>query len=193
MAWRCTAALATAVALVAALAAAAAAAPAVPFPFPTTQPSGPQAPQPAADPRLGQIRQGLEARGLKVLEIELRRTRDGDPQWWTETSAAYAQPSREKVLGQVFTTWGVMYEVLNREDPKTFLSASQLWTKYSIIFHTRLSGLSTFVKAFQEARSDSERAQAFNAFIDQTLVLFWDNERGQRVDVKDFINKNFTR
>lgn len=193
MVWRYGITLATAVALLAGLAATATAAPAFPFPVPPAQPGGTQTPPPAADPRLGQIRQGLEKRGLRVLDLYFKRTKDGDPQWWTETAASYAQPSRENVLGQLSTMWGVMYEVLSAEDPRTFLSASQLWTKYSVIFHTRLSGLSTFIRAFQEARSDTERAQAFNTFINQTVIVVYDNERQQRVDEKDFINKNFTR
>ena len=161
------------------------------FPFPPTQPSTPA--QPAVDPRLVQIRRGLEAKNLRVLELELKRTKDGDPQWWTETAANYAQPGRDKVLEQAFTMWGAMYEVLNQDNPRSLLTVSQLWTKYSIIFHSRLSALTTFVKAFQAARSDEERTQAFNAFIREALIAIWDNERGQAVDQKDFVNKNFTR
>ena len=162
------------------------------FPFPPTQP-GSQTPPPAADPRLAQIRRGLEAKNLRVLEVELKRTNDGDPQWWTETAANYGQPGRDKVLEQAFTMWGAMYEVLTQDNPRSLLSVSQLWTKYSIIFHSRLSALTTFVKAFQAARSDEERNQAFNAFIREARIAIWDNERGQMVDQKDFVNKNFTR
>ena len=161
------------------------------FPFPPTQPGTPA--QPAVDPRLAQIRRGLEAKNLRVLELELKRTSDGDPQWWTETAANYSQPGRDKVLEQTFTMWGAMFEVLNQEDAKTLLSVSQLWTKYSIIFHSRLSALATFAKAFQAARSDSERTEAYNVFIRQAGVAVWDNERGQQVDQKDFVNKNFTK
>jgi len=161
------------------------------FPFPPTQP-GTQT-QPAADPRLAQIRRGLEAKNLRVLELELKRTKDGDPQWWTETAANYSQPGRDKVLEQTFTMWGAMFEVLNQEDARTLLSVSQLWTKYSIVFHSRLSALASFAKAFQAARSDSERTEALNVFIRQARVAVWDNERNQQVDQKDFINKNFTQ
>ena len=89
--------------------------------------------------------------------------------------------------------WAAMYEPLKQEGGKTYLSVSQVWTKYSIVFHSRLSDLTTFVQVYQAARSDAERAEAFNALLRQVLFAVWDNERGQQVDQKDFMNKNFTR
>ncbi|MGH2360966.1 MAG: hypothetical protein ACRDGM_10570 [bacterium] len=190
MARQCSKTLFLSMMMLAILAAVASAAPV--FPFPPTQP-GSQTPAPAADPRLAQIRQGLESKGLRVLEVELHRLRDGDTQWWAETATAYAQPSREKVLEQTFTIWGVMYETVGQDDLQAILAASQVWTKYSIVFRSRMAGLIAFVKAYQAARSDAERDQAFNAFIREVRVLIWDRERNQAVDQKDFINKNFTR
>jgi hypothetical protein len=161
------------------------------FPFPPTQPSTPA--QPAADPRLAQIRQWLEAKGFRVLEVESRRTSAGDAQWWTETAARYAQPTGDKVIDQAFFIWAAMYEPLKQEDGRTYLSGSQLWTKYKIIFHARLSELTAFVQAYQAARSDAERGQAVSTLLGQALFAVFDVERGQQVDQKDFINKNFTR
>jgi len=164
------------------------------FPFPPTQPAAPAAPaQPAPDPRLAQIRQWLEAKGFRVLEVESRRTPAGEPQWWTATAAKYSQPSIDKVVDQAFFMWAAMYEPLKQEDPKTYLSTNQVWTKYWIIFHARLSDLTTFVGAFQAAKSEAERGEAVNALFRKALLAVWDVERGQQVDQKDFINKNFTR
>jgi len=161
------------------------------FPFPPTQPSTPA--QPAVDPRLAQIRQWLEAKGFRVLEVESRRTSAGEPQWWTETAAKYAQPSGDRVIDQAFFMWAAMYDPLKQEDARTYLSVSQLWTKYEIIFHARLSSLTTFVQAYQAARSDAERGQVVSTLLGQTLFAVFDVERGQHVDQKDFMNKNFTR
>lgn len=161
------------------------------FPFPPTQP-GTQT-QPAADPRLAQIRQWLESKGFRVLEVESRRTSAGDPQWWTETAARYAQPNVDKVIDQAFFMWAAMYEPLKQEDGRTYFSVSQLWTKYKIIFHARLSDLTAFGNAHRAAGSDAERTQAVNTLLRQTPFAVFDVERGQLVDQKDFMNKNFTQ
>jgi hypothetical protein len=160
------------------------------FPFPQTQPA-PAAPAP--DPRLARIRQWLEAKGFRVLEVEARRTQAGDPQWWVATVARYSQPSMNTVIDQAFFMWAAMYDPLKQEDPKTYLSTNQVWTKYWIMLHARLGDLTAFAGAFQAARSDAEREAAINGLLSKALFGVVDAERGQRVDEKDFINKNFTR
>ena len=161
------------------------------FPFPPTQPSTPA--QPAVDPRVAQIRQWLEAKGFRVIEVEWRRRSSGDPQWWTETAARYAQPSGDKVIDQAFFMWAAMYEFVKQDDARTYLSTSQLWTKYLIVLHVRLSQLTAYVNAHRAAGSDAERSQAYNTFLSQATIAVFDVERGQQVDEKDFANKNFTR
>lgn len=168
------------------------------FPFQPAQPSpGQPAPQPspAGDPRAAQIKAGLEKEGLKVFEVsfQLDKSSNNNPQWYAVTGANYPQPSGDRMLRQAFTVWGVMYDAVSKDDPKTLMSGGQAWSKYILWLHTRLSDLTTLVTQLRTAKTDAEKDRAFQAFLKSAIFRVWDYEKQQYVDQKDFINKNFTK
>ncbi len=172
------------------------------FPSPSTgapgQPSQQNpfqpAPQPAGDPRVDQIKKNLEQEGIKVVDARFIPAKDNRPPAWSVVVlASYAQPSGDKVLGLAFFMFGTMFGVAQQDPPATTLFSAQVWTKYQIIFVTTLGDTTTFANAMRAARSDQEKQQVIKGFLDTWKFGVYDTERGQFVDQKDFVNKNFTR
>lgn len=158
------------------------------FPFPSPKPQATQAP--AADPRVAQVKAGLEKEGLKVLLVEFKRTSDNEPQWFAQTAANYAQPNWRAVSDQAFVIWGVLFSAASSDGSQTWLSGSQVWNKYGIFLHTQLGSLTTLVNDLRNAKTDAEKKAAFDKF--QIVFRVFDHERSEFVENKDFINKNFT-
>lgn len=154
-------------------------------------PSGTQPAQPA-DPRIAQIKAGLEKAGLKVLDVGFQPAQGANPPFWAAiTEAKYAQPSSEALLRQGFTIWAVMYDVLNKEDPRAVLVGGQVWTKYALLLAVSIGDTTIFVRAYQAAKSDAERNRAVETFLKAASFSVYDLQKQQFVDQKDFINKNF--
>jgi hypothetical protein len=160
------------------------------FTLPSPQPQQPQAP--ATDPRVAQIKTGLEKAGLKVYNVIFRRTEKGDPHWVALTAAQYAQPSFPAVQQQSLIIWGVMYPPLAGDPPVTILTALHVWNKYGIRTHATVENIATLVKDHKGAATDAERRSVFEKFFGTVTFDVLDLERNQYVDEKDFINKNFT-
>ncbi len=151
-------------------------------------------PQPAGDPRVDQIKRNLEQQGIKVVDVRFTQAKDNRPPAWSAIVAAnYAQPSFEKVGGLAFFTFGTMFGAAQQDPPATTLFSGQIWTKYQIIFITTMSDTTRFAAAMRAAGSDREKQQAVSAFLDTWKFGVYDTERGQFVDQKDFMSKNFTR
>ena len=168
------------------------------LPFPS-QPAPPGPPQrsgtpqpPAVDPRLAQIKAELEKQGMRVLEVTyLPLDKESPAHWFAYTPADYAQPDGRSVLNQGVKVWWVMVAVLAQEPPATILVSSQVWNKYILQLFLDIARYSTFLSNYRAAKNDSERNAAFNALSAKLRV--WDSERQQWADIKDFMNKNFTR
>ena len=164
--------------------------------FPLPQPS-PQAP--AADARASRIKAALEAKQLTVRGTGLIRSTgfyQGGSEvdlFYADVAATYAQPTFEKVETLALTIWEAMYSVVAKEAPATILSGAQVWTKYGVVMQTRVSEITTVVNAWNAAKSDEEKKRAYETFLDSIRWRVYDYEKGQFVDQKDFINKNFTR
>ncbi len=163
------------------------------FTLPSPQPQQPQAPAPATDPRVAQIKTGLEKAGLKVYDVLFRRTEKGDPHWVAITAAQYAQPSFPAVKQQSLIIWGVMYPPLAGDQPVTELTTVHVWNKYAIRTHATVRNITTLVKDHQGAATDAERQSVFEKFFGMVRIDVLDLERNAFVDEKDFINKNFAR
>ena len=163
------------------------------FAFPTPRPQATQstAPGPATDPRVAPMKEALE-QGLRVLNVEFRRTTDNDPQWLAQTAARYAQPGWPSVISQAFAIWGAMYSLAANDLPKTWFSGIQVWDKYGIAVHARLEDLTALAGDLHTARTSTEKQVVLDKFYPKTIVRIWDYERQQYIDAKDFINKNFT-
>jgi len=161
------------------------------FTLPTPPPPQPQAP--AVDPRVAQIKSGLEKTGLKVYDVIFRRTEKGTPHWIALTGAQYAQPSFPAVQQQSLLIWSVMYPPVAGDQPATLLTALHVWTKYGIRTHATVANIATLVKDHQGAAMDAERRLAFDKFFGTVTFDVLDFERSQFVDEKDFVNKNFVR
>ncbi len=164
------------------------------FVFPTPRPQATQspAPGPATDPRVAQMKDGLEKQGLRVLNVELRRTPDNEPQWLVQTAARYAQPGWPSVISQAFAVWGLMYSLAANDPPKTWFSGIQVWNKYGIAVHVRLEDLTTLAGDLRNTKTDTEKQVVLEKFYPRVSVKIWDYERQKFVDFKDFVNKNFT-
>lgn len=152
------------------------------------------APQPAGDPRVDQVKKNLEQQGVRVVDARFLPAKDNRPPAWSVIVVAnYAQPSFEKVGGLAFFMFGTMFNVAQQDPPATTLFSGQVWTKYQIIFLTTLGEVTKFATAMRAAGSDQEKQQAVSAFLDTWKFGVYDTERGQFVDQKDFVNKNFAR
>ena len=162
------------------------------FPFPSPKPQATQAPAPPADPRAAQIKAALEKDGMKVLEVYLIRNADNEPQWVALTAARYAQPNSQNMLSQAFAIWGALYDAAAKDPQQTWFTGMQVWSKYGIATHVRLEHLTTLVNDLRDAKTDPEKKAAFDKFFPRTSLKVWDYERKEFVDVKDFVNKNFT-
>lgn len=166
-------------------------APQQPAPAPAPQPFQPQ-PPPPADPRVAQIRAGLEQQGLRVLQVGFLPARGNElPRWYAETAASYAKPDYGPVAMQALVVWGVMYNVLSQDPPNTVCIADQTWTKYSILFFVQLGSLRAFADGYRAATTETAKAQALQSLFRAAQFRVYDNERRQFVDEKDFVNKNF--
>jgi hypothetical protein len=171
------------------------------FPFPQApQPQQP-APQPfgfppqqPTDPRIAQIRAGLEQYGLRVHKVGFLPASGNElPRWYAETAANYPRPDFGPVAQQALTIWAVMFNVVGQDPPQTVLIGDQVWSKYSLLFAVQLGSVRTFADSFRAAGNDQGRQQqALQALFQAARFRVYDNERRQFVDEKDFVNKNFT-
>jgi len=160
------------------------------FPMPSAKPQ-PQATPAPADPRADQVKAALEKQGFKVFAVSLGLVEGKEPQWLAQTAARYAQPNWRDVNAQAFAIWGALYEVAAKDPPPTWFSGIQVWAKYGIAIHVRLEHLTALVNDLSAAKTDAEKQTAFDKFVPKTLVKFYDYERREFIDYKDFLNKNF--
>jgi len=164
--------------------------------FPLPQPS-PQAP--AADTRGARIKAALEAKQLTVHGTGVARGAGFYPGgsdvdiFFASVAATYAQPTFDKVQTLALAIWDAMYGVVAKEPPASILSGAQAWTKYGLVLQTRVSDITTAVNALNTAKSDEDKKRAYETFLDSIRWRVYDYEKGQFVDQKDFVNKNFTR
>lgn len=142
--------------------------------------------------RANRIKAGLEAEGLRVLEVRyLPADRSGPPYWYAVTAAGYSQPNWKDVAKQAVISWLIMNLATTPDPPDTMLMSAQVWTKWMIQIGQTNKLVTEFAAAFRAARNDSERNGAVNKVLARFLVRIFDLERNQFVDVKDFVNKNF--
>ncbi|MGQ0571085.1 MAG: hypothetical protein ACT4P5_16410 [Armatimonadota bacterium] len=151
------------------------------------------APQPAADPRLAQLRAALERANLRVGDVAVTDATTQRPHWWGHVGAEYTQPSARAVYDQAHKIWWAMITVLAQEPPGAVMCACQSWNKYVIQVLVEVGHYSAFLKSYQAARTDAERTSAFDQLDTGVSARVFDLERRQFVDVKDFVNKNYTR
>jgi hypothetical protein len=167
------------------------------FPFQPSQPQQPTTPivpqpPPPSDPRVAQIKAGLEQQGLRVMTVGFMPAKDNQlPRWYAETAANYPRPGYGPVAQQALMIWGVMHGIVKQDPPQTVLIGDQVWTKYSLLFAVQIGTLTQFADAYQKATSNDGRQQAFQVLFRAAQFRVYDNERGQFVDDKDFVNKNF--
>jgi hypothetical protein len=165
-----------------------------PAPQPGSQPGQQPFPQPAppSDPRVSQIKAGLEQQGLRVLKVAfIPGSGQQLPRWYAETAANYAKPDYGPVGQQALMIWAAMYNVVSQDPPQTVLIGDQVWTKYSFLHAVQIGSLKVFVDNYRGATTDAAKTEALQTLFRAANFRVYDNERRQFVDEKDFVNKNF--
>ncbi len=147
--------------------------------------------QPGADPRGVQIKTALEKMGYKVHDVGFQAPKGRDPgAWFALTVANYAALTTPNAVEQGLNIWVGISGVIGAEN--AVLVGGQVWNKYVIEMAQTNEKVRQFVSAWQAAKTDADRKKALEIVLKQFRLAVFDLERNQYVDVKDFVNKNFT-
>jgi len=147
--------------------------------------------KPGADPRGPQVKAALEKLGYKVEDVGFRAQKGSDPTLWIAlTAAKYAALTATNVLEQGLNVWIGISGVIGNE--KAVLIGGQVWTKYVIEMHQSNDKVRAFLGAWEAAKTDDDRKKAVDGVLGRFTIAVFDLEKGQYVDAKDFVNKNFT-
>lgn len=161
--------------------------------FPVPVPGQPTPTPRAADPRLAQMRAGVEKEGIKVIEVGFLPAGSNNPiTWYVDSQAGYSQPSIPKLLTQGFKIWGVMYPLIAQEPAQAVMHLGQFWGKFDLQLRATIGDYTRLVTSYRAATTDAAKEKAIDNFLSAVRFRIYDTERREFVDVKDFTNKNFT-
>lgn len=147
--------------------------------------------KPGADPRGPQVKSALEKLGYKVEDVGFRAAKGNDPALWVAlTAAKYAALTASNVLEQGLNIWIGISGVIGADN--AVLIGGQVWTKYIIEMHQSNEKMRAFSAAWEAAKTDDDRKKALDLVLGRFTIAVFDLEKGQYVDAKDFVNKNFT-
>jgi len=147
--------------------------------------------QPGADPRGVQIKAALEKAGYKVHDVGFQPAKGNNPaSWFVLTEANYAALTTRSALEQGLNIWVEISGVIGADN--AMLVGGQRWNKYVIEMAQANAKVREFLAAWNAAKTDTERGQALKIVLGRFRLAVFDLEKNQYVDVKDFVNKNFT-
>lgn len=147
--------------------------------------------QPGADPRGVQIKAALEKMGYKVHDIGLQAAKGNNPAvWFALTEANYAALTTPNAVEQGLNIWVGVSGVIGSDN--AVLVGGQRWNKYVIEMAQSNEKVRQFLTAWNAAKSNAEKSKALEIVLGKFRLAVFDLEKNQYVDVKDFVNKNFT-
>ncbi len=147
--------------------------------------------QPGADPRGVQIKAALEKVGYKVHDVGFQAAKGTNPAvWFALTEANYAALTTQNTIEQGLNIWVEISGVIGADN--AVLVGGQRWNKYVIEMAQTNPKVREFLAAWNAAKTDTEKSQALKIVIGRFRLAIFDLEKNQYVDVKDFVNKNFT-
>lgn len=147
--------------------------------------------QPGADPRGVQIKASLEKMGYKVHDVGFQAAKGNTPAaWFALTEANYAALTTPNVAEQGLNIWVGTSQVIGADN--AVLVGGQRWNKYVVEMTQTNAKVREFLTAWNAAKSDTDKSNALKIVLGRFRLAVFDLERNQYVDVKDFVNKNFT-
>lgn len=147
--------------------------------------------QPGADPRGVQIKAALEKMGYKVYDVGFQAAKGNNPAaWFALTVANYAALTTPNAVEQGSNIWVGISGVIGADN--AVLVGGQVWNKYVIQMTQTNAKVREFLTAWNAAKSNAEKSNALKIVLGKFRLAVFDLEKNQYVDVKDFVNKNFT-